>query len=88
GSAPSGAAVSQTETISFTNESDDVERFRIATDEFNSSGALMSNGLEVELREFPPGSGQYTGFTTNALNQEVEIFTINFDDVVLGEYTF
>ncbi|MBE8576505.1 hypothetical protein IQQ51_12935, partial [Vibrio sp. OPT18] len=88
GSDPSGAAVSQTETISFTNESDDVERFRIATDEFNSSGALMSNGLEVELREFPADSGQYTGFTTNALNQEVEVFTINFDDVVLGRYTF
>ena len=29
GSAPSGAAVSQTETISFTDQSDDVEKFRL-----------------------------------------------------------
>ncbi|MEF1229274.1 hypothetical protein QTO02_17490, partial [Vibrio fortis] len=88
GSAPSGSAVSQTETISFTNQSDDVDHFRIATDEFNPSGTLTSNGLAVELREFPEDSGQYTGFTTNALNQEVEVFTLNFDDVVLGRYTF
>ncbi|MGR5559952.1 hypothetical protein ACQKQC_27185, partial [Vibrio fortis] len=88
GSAPSVSAVSQTETISFTNQSDDVDHFRIATDEFNPSGTLTSNGLAVELREFPEDSGQYTGFTTNALNQEVEVFTLKFDDVVLGRYTF
>ncbi len=88
GSATSNSPVSETKDIQFTEQSDDVDHFRIATDEFNPLGTLTSNGLEVELREFPADSGEYTGFTTNALNQEVEIFTINFDDVVLGRYTF
>ncbi|MFA0108312.1 hypothetical protein AB4441_25410, partial [Vibrio splendidus] len=34
GSTPSGSAVSQTETISFTNQSDDVVSFRIEPTEF------------------------------------------------------
>ncbi len=88
GSAPSNSPVSETKDIQFTEQSDDVDHFRIATDEFNLLGTLTSNGLEVELREFPADSGEYTGFTTNALNQEVEVFIINFDDVVLGRYTF
>ncbi|MCZ8499342.1 hypothetical protein O9929_20670 [Vibrio lentus] len=61
GSAPSGSAVGQTETITFTNQSDDVVRFRFGPFEFNTNDALKSNGLVVELREDPQGSGQYIG---------------------------
>ncbi|MEZ9531482.1 hypothetical protein AB4148_21515, partial [Vibrio sp. 10N.286.51.F4] len=39
GSSPSGSAVSQTETITFTNQSDDVTSFRIEPTEFNVGGA-------------------------------------------------
>ncbi|WP_141677155.1 hypothetical protein, partial [Vibrio cyclitrophicus] len=51
GSAPSGSAVSQTETITFTNQSDDVASFRIEPTEFNVGGALTSNGFAVEIKE-------------------------------------
>ncbi|MDN3630998.1 retention module-containing protein [Vibrio lentus] len=88
GSAPSGGAVSQTETITFTNQSDDVVRFRLEPTEFNTNDALKSNGLAVELREDPQGSGQYIGFTTSSSNVETTVFTLDFNSGTLGEYTF
>ncbi|MEZ8544565.1 retention module-containing protein [Vibrio splendidus] len=88
GSAPSGSAVSQTETITFTNQSDDVVRFRLEPTEFNTDDALKSNGLAVELREEPQGSGQYIGFTTSSSNVETTVFTLDFNSGTLGEYTF
>ncbi|MEL0609049.1 retention module-containing protein [Vibrio echinoideorum] len=88
GSAPSGGAVSQTETITFTNQSDDVVRFRLEPTEFNTNDALKSNGLVVELREDPQGSGQYVGFTTSSSNVETTVFTLDFNSGTLGEYTF
>ncbi|MEZ9564333.1 retention module-containing protein [Vibrio artabrorum] len=88
GSAPSGSAVSQTETITFTNQSDDVVRFRLEPTEFNTNDALTSNGLAVELREDPQGSGNYIGFTTSSSNVETTVFTLSFSGTTLGEYTF
>ncbi|MFA0097970.1 retention module-containing protein [Vibrio splendidus] len=88
GSAPSGSAVSSTQTITFTNQSDDVVRFRIESTEFNTNDDLKSNGLAVELREDPAGSGDYIGFTTSATNVETTVFTLSFSSTTLGEYTF
>ncbi|PTO94578.1 hypothetical protein CWO17_24645, partial [Vibrio sp. 10N.286.45.A3] len=88
GSAPSGSAVSSTQTITFTNQSDDVVRFRIEPTEFNTNDDLKSNGLAVELREDPQGSGNYIGFTTSATNVETTVFTLSFSSTTLGEYTF
>ncbi|PTP55824.1 retention module-containing protein [Vibrio splendidus] len=88
GSAPSGSAVSSTQTITFTNQSDDVVRFRIEPTEFNTNDDLKSNGLAVELREDPAGSGDYIGFTTSATNVETTVFTLSFSSTTLGEYTF
>ncbi|NOH21537.1 hypothetical protein F0264_21750, partial [Vibrio cyclitrophicus] len=88
GSAPSGSAVSSTQTITFTNQSDDVVRFRIEPTEFNTNDDLKSNGLAVELREDPAGSGDYIGFTTSATNIETTVFTLSFNSGALGEYTF
>ncbi|MEZ9576915.1 MULTISPECIES: retention module-containing protein, partial [unclassified Vibrio] len=88
GSAPSGSAVSSTQTITFTNQSDDVVRFRIESTEFNTNDDLKSNGLAVELREDPAGSGDYIGFTTSATNVETPVFTLSFNSGSLGEYTF
>ncbi|MEZ8689380.1 retention module-containing protein, partial [Vibrio splendidus] len=88
GSAPSGSAVSSTQTITFTNQSDDVVRFRIESTEFNTNDDLKSNGLAVELREDPVGSGDYIGFTTSATNVETTVFTLSFSSTTLGEYTF
>ncbi|KPL99046.1 retention module-containing protein [Vibrio splendidus] len=88
GSAPSAGAVSSTETITFTNQSDDVVRFRLEPTEFNTNDALKSNGLVVELREDPQGSGQYIGFTTSSSNVETTVFTLDFNSGTLGEYTF
>ncbi|MCK8080134.1 retention module-containing protein [Vibrio sp. 1CM24A] len=88
GSAPSGSAVSQTETITFTNQSDDVVRFRLEPAEFNINDALTSNGLAVELREDPQGSGNYIGFTTSSSNAVTTVFTLSFSGTTLGEYTF
>ncbi|WP_059020544.1 retention module-containing protein [Vibrio coralliirubri] len=88
GSAPSGSAVSSTQTITFTNQSDDVVRFRIEPTEFNTNDDLKSNGLAVELREDPAGSGDYIGFTTSATNVETTVFTLSFNSGSLGEYTF
>ncbi|MFS1935521.1 retention module-containing protein [Vibrio splendidus] len=88
GSAPSGSAVSSTQTITFTNQSDDVEKFRIEPTEFNTNDDLKSNGLAVELREDPAGSGDYIGFTTSATNVETTVFALSFSSTTLGEYTF
>ncbi|TKE92666.1 retention module-containing protein [Vibrio kanaloae] len=88
GSAPSGSAVSQTETITFINQSDDVVRFRLEPTEFNTNDALTSNGLAVELREDPQGSGNYIGFTTSSSNAVTTVFTLSFSGTTLGEYTF
>ncbi|UQV20462.1 retention module-containing protein [Vibrio sp. J383] len=88
GSAPSAGAVSSTQTITFTNQSDDVVRFRLEPTEFNTNDALKSNGLVVELREDPQGSGQYIGFTTSSSNVETTVFTLDFNSGTLGEYTF
>ncbi|MFA0470496.1 retention module-containing protein, partial [Vibrio sp. 10N.222.51.E8] len=88
GSSPSGSAVSQTETISFTNQSDDVEKFRLEPSEFNTNNALKSDGLIIEIREEPTGSGNYIGFTTDISNVETTVFTLDFSSTTLGEYTF
>ncbi|MGR5559955.1 hypothetical protein ACQKQC_27200, partial [Vibrio fortis] len=87
GSTPSGSAVSQTETISFTNQSDDVEAFRIEPTEFNVGGALTSNNIAVELKEEPVDSGIYVGFIDDG-GTEVPVFTLSFSGTTLGEYTF
>ncbi|MFA0350014.1 hypothetical protein AB4486_24280, partial [Vibrio sp. 10N.222.55.C6] len=65
GSMPTAGPVSSTHTITYTEGSDDLSHFRIATDEFNFGGLLKSNGLVVELKEEPADSGSYVGFTTN-----------------------
>ncbi|MFA0265177.1 hypothetical protein AB4497_22345, partial [Vibrio cyclitrophicus] len=57
GSAPSGSAVSSTQTITYTTQSDDVTSFRIEPTEFNVGGALTSNGLAVELKADPTTPG-------------------------------
>ncbi|WP_060982486.1 retention module-containing protein [Vibrio splendidus] len=88
GSSPSGSAVSQTETITFTNQSDDVEKFRLEPSEFNTGGTLTSDGLVIEIREEPAGSGNYIGFTTDISNVETTVFTLAFSSTTLGEYTF
>ncbi|TKF60390.1 retention module-containing protein [Vibrio lentus] len=88
GSSPSGSAVSQTETITFTNQSDDVEKFRLEPSEFNTNNALKSDGLSIEIREEPTGSGNYIGFTTDISNVETTVFTLDFSSTTLGEYTF
>ena len=88
GSSPSGSAVSQTETITFTNQSDDVEKFRLEPSEFNTGGTLKSDGLVIEVREEPAGSGNYIGFTTDTSNVETTVFTLAFSSTTLGEYTF
>ncbi|TKF71745.1 retention module-containing protein, partial [Vibrio sp. F13] len=88
GSSPSGSAVSQTETITFTNQSDDVEKFRLEPSEFNSDDSLKSDGLPIDLKEDPAGSGNYVGFTTSASNVETQIFTLSFSAATLGQYTF
>ncbi|WP_102574652.1 cadherin-like domain-containing protein, partial [Vibrio splendidus] len=88
GSTPTGSAVSQTETITFTNQSDDVEEFRLEPSEFNTNNALKSDGLIIEIREEPTGSGNYIGFTTDISNVETTVFTLDFSSTTLGEYTF
>ncbi|MFA0401374.1 hypothetical protein AB4523_21335, partial [Vibrio splendidus] len=88
GSAPSGTAVSQTETITFTNQSDDVTSFRIEPTEFNVGGALKSNGFAVEIKEDSANPGTYIGFITDGSNTEVPVFTLAFSTSTLGEYTF
>ncbi|MFZ3407247.1 retention module-containing protein [Vibrio chagasii] len=88
GSSPSGSAVSQTETITFTNQSDDVEKFRLEPSEFNTGGTLKSDGLVIDIREEPAGSGNYIGFTTDTSNIETTVFTLAFSSTTLGEYTF
>ncbi|MEF1228895.1 hypothetical protein QTO02_15490, partial [Vibrio fortis] len=88
GSSPIVGAVSQTETISFTNQSDDVEKFRLEPSEFNADNLLKSDGLIIELREEPTGSGNYIGFTTDISNVETTVFTLDFSSTTLGEYTF
>ncbi len=49
---------------------------RIEPTEFNTNDDLKSNGLAVELREDPTGSGNYVGFTTSATN-ETTVFTLS-----------
>ncbi|MEZ9119106.1 hypothetical protein AB4115_14270, partial [Vibrio cyclitrophicus] len=88
GSLPSGSAVSQTETITFTNQSDDVVSFRIEPTEFNAGGALKSNGFAVEIKEDSANPGTYIGFIIDGSNTEVPVFTIGFSTTTLGEYTF
>ncbi|WP_157374511.1 T1SS-143 repeat domain-containing protein, partial [Vibrio coralliirubri] len=88
GSTPSGSAVSQTETISFTHQSDDVDKFRLEPTEFNTDNSLKSDGLIIEIREEPTGSGNYIGFTTDISNVETTVFTLDFSSSALGEYTF
>ena len=88
GSTPTGSAVSQTETITFTNQSDDVEIFRLEPSEFNTNNALKSDGLIIEIREEPTDSGNYIGFTTDISNVETTVFTLEFSSTTLGEYTF
>ncbi|MFS1507914.1 cadherin-like domain-containing protein [Vibrio sp. 10N.261.54.C3] len=88
GLSPIMGAVSQTETISFTNQSDDVEKFRLEPSEFNTNNALKSDGLIIEIREEPTGSGNYIGFTTDISNVETTVFTLDFSSSTLGEYTF
>ncbi|TKF94292.1 hypothetical protein, partial [Vibrio sp. F13] len=66
GSASTGTAVSETKVITFTDGSDDVTHFRVDSTNFNSSGALKSNGLTVEIKEQPTDSGNYVGFIIGA----------------------
>ncbi|MGF1720715.1 retention module-containing protein [Vibrio kyushuensis] len=94
GSVPSSANLSSTQSIIYSEGSDDVSYFRVASDEFNTDGSLTSNGLTVELKEEPSDSGQYVGFTKNALGQETQVFTIVFNNYAninssdKGNYTF
>ena len=88
GSAPNASAVSSTQTITFTNQSDDVTSFRIEPTEFNVGGALTSNGLAVELKADPTTPGGYIGYVTDGSNVETNVFTISFSDTNLGQYTF
>ncbi|MFA0350743.1 hypothetical protein AB4486_27965, partial [Vibrio sp. 10N.222.55.C6] len=75
GSASTGTAVSETKVITFTDGSDDVTHFRVDSTNFNSSGALKSNGLTVEIKEQPTDSGNYVGFIIGASNVETNVFT-------------
>ncbi|WP_411014210.1 hypothetical protein, partial [Salmonella sp. ZJHZ21_0024] len=68
--------------------SDDVEKFRLEPSEFNVGDSLTSDGLVIELREEPAGSGNYIGFTTDISNTETTVFTLDFSSTNLGEYTF
>ncbi|MFA0724751.1 hypothetical protein AB4574_26745, partial [Vibrio sp. 10N.222.49.E5] len=70
GSAPSGSAVSSTQTITYTTQSDDVTSFRIEPTEFNVGGALTSNGLAVDLKADPTTPGGYIGYVTDGSNVE------------------
>ncbi|MFA0059342.1 retention module-containing protein, partial [Vibrio cyclitrophicus] len=88
GSAPSGSAVSATETITFTAGSDDVASFRIEPTEFNVGGALTSNGFAVEIKEDSANPGTYIGFITDGSNTEIPVFAISFSTTTLGEYSF
>ncbi|CAV18376.1 retention module-containing protein [Vibrio atlanticus] len=88
GSAASNAPVSQTETIQFTNQSDDVVKFRIDPAQFNPNDTLKSNGLVVELKADPNTTGAYIGFVKDGANPEVPVFTISFSTSTVGEYTF
>ncbi|MFA0348840.1 cadherin-like domain-containing protein, partial [Vibrio sp. 10N.222.55.C6] len=88
GSAASNAPVSQTETIQFTNQSDNVTSFRIEPNQFNTNGLLKSNGLVVELKADPNTTGGYIGFVKDGANPEVPVFTISFSTSTVGEYTF
>ncbi|MDK9799874.1 retention module-containing protein, partial [Vibrio sp. D449a] len=88
GSSPTGSDVSSTQTIDFTPGSDDVSRFRLESTEFNTNGALTSDGLVVSLKEEPADSGNYIGFVTDASNTEIPVFTLVFSSTTLGEYTF
>ncbi|MEZ9057945.1 retention module-containing protein, partial [Vibrio pelagius] len=88
GSSPTGSDVSSTQTIDFTQGSDDVVRFRLENAEFNTDGALTSNGLVVSLKEDPTDSGTYIGFVTDSSNTDTPVFTLAFSDSKLGEYTF
>nr|NOJ15863.1 hypothetical protein [Vibrio splendidus] len=88
GSAPSGSAVSSTQTITYTTQSDDVTSFRIEPTEFNVGGALTSSGLAVELKADPTTPGGYIGFVTDGSNVETNVFMISFSDTNLGQYTF
>ena len=58
------------------------------TAQFNTSGALKSNGLEVEIKEQPANSGNYIGFVKDGANVETNVFTISFSTTNLGQYTF
>ncbi|MGF1839615.1 cadherin-like domain-containing protein, partial [Vibrio atlanticus] len=88
GSAASTAPVSQTETITFTNQSDNVTSFRIDPSLFNTNDTLKSNGLVVELKADPNTTGGYIGFVKDGANPEVPVFTISFSTSTVGEYTF
>ncbi|OIQ26537.1 retention module-containing protein [uncultured Vibrio sp.] len=95
GSNPTVLAVSTSDSILYTDGSDDVSYFTVATAEFNTSGALTSNDLAVQLREDPADSGQYVGFTKDGNDPETQIFTLTFDNHApntagtdKGRYTF
>ncbi|EAQ52855.1 retention module-containing protein [Vibrio sp. MED222] len=88
GSTASNAPVSQTETITFTNQSDNVTSFRIEPSLFNTNDTLKSNGLVVELKADPNTTGGYIGFVKDGANPEVPVFTISFSTSTVGEYTF
>ncbi|WP_135382856.1 retention module-containing protein [Vibrio tasmaniensis] len=88
GSAASNAPVSQTETIQFTNQSDNVTSFRIDPAQFNPNDTLKSNGLVVELKADPNTTGAYIGFVKDGANPEIPVFTISFSTSIVGEYTF
>ncbi|MEZ9416989.1 hypothetical protein AB4369_21750, partial [Vibrio sp. 10N.261.49.A5] len=86
GTSPS-ITVTQTGTMTFTSGSDDVNHFRIDTAQFNTTGDLKSDGLVVKLKEDPLNSDNYIGFVENG-GVQTDIFTITFDSLVLGQYTF
>ncbi|WP_431306032.1 hypothetical protein, partial [Vibrio tasmaniensis] len=65
--------MSQTETIQFTNQSDDVVKFRIDPAQFNTNDALKSGGLVVELKADPNTTGAYIGFVKDGANPEVPV---------------
>ncbi|MFA0070792.1 hypothetical protein AB4344_23640, partial [Vibrio breoganii] len=76
GSVPTGNPVTMTQTITYTVGSDDLSHFRIDPTQFNISGALKSNGLDVEIKEQPANSGNYIGFVKDGSNVETNVFTI------------
>ncbi|MEF1230148.1 hypothetical protein QTO02_22150, partial [Vibrio fortis] len=88
GSAPSGVSVDSNNSISFTEASDDVARIEVVVGRFNRDDSLTSNGLIVEIREEPTGSGRYLGFTTDVSNTETPVFTLTFDQTNIGDFTF